>query len=85
MTSSREVGHWFQGTNPMILIGCVHTPATETYVGEQRLTVGGRHIELIEVGPTHTHAEAMVYIPDAQIYGRYSLYRIDAGDVGGAA
>lgn len=37
----------------------------ETFAGELRLEVGGRPVELIEVGPAHTAGDLIVHLPDA--------------------
>ncbi|MDQ8045193.1 MAG: MBL fold metallo-hydrolase [Solirubrobacteraceae bacterium] len=36
---------------------------TETFSGELDLTVGGRALTLIEVGPTHSHGDAILHLP----------------------
>jgi cyclase len=38
---------------------------TQTFDGRLTLDVGGRHIELIEVGPAHTAGDTIVHVPDA--------------------
>ncbi len=64
---SRQVGHWFAGmSRPYAFDKVIHTPANQTFTGEKVLTVGGRDVHLIEVGPTHTHGDSFVYIPDAK-------------------
>jgi glyoxylase-like metal-dependent hydrolase (beta-lactamase superfamily II) len=40
-------------------------PPTRTFDGRFGLDVGGRQVELIEVGPAHTAGDTIVYIPDA--------------------
>ena len=40
-------------------------PADRTFQGELQLDVGGRTVELIEVGPAHTAGDLIVYLPDA--------------------
>jgi glyoxylase-like metal-dependent hydrolase (beta-lactamase superfamily II) len=48
--------------------GDVHlTPPTRTFAGELALDVGGREVQLIEVGPAHTPGDLIAYIPDAKI------------------
>jgi glyoxylase-like metal-dependent hydrolase (beta-lactamase superfamily II) len=37
-----------------------------TFSGELTLDVGGRAVELIDVGPAHTAGDAIVWVPDAQ-------------------
>lgn len=36
---------------------------TRTFDGELRLTVGGREVHLIEVGPAHTRGDVLVHLP----------------------
>lgn len=38
---------------------------TRTFEGRLDLDVGGRSVELIEVGPAHTAGDVIVYVPDA--------------------
>lgn len=40
---------------------------TETFRGELVLNVGGRRVELIEVGPAHTRGDVLVHVPDARV------------------
>lgn len=73
-----KVGHWFQGMVKPYAFGNVqHTPAQRTFEGELTLTVGGRKVQLIEIGPMHTHGDLMVYVPNAKI-----LYSADALFIG---
>ncbi|MGA0877841.1 MAG: MBL fold metallo-hydrolase [Ilumatobacteraceae bacterium] len=39
---------------------------TRTFDGRLDLEVGGRTVELIEVGPAHTRGDVIVHVPDAQ-------------------
>ncbi len=39
---------------------------TRTFDGRLALDVGGRHVELIEVGPAHTQGDVIVHVPDAR-------------------
>lgn len=39
---------------------------TETFSGRHSFDVGGRHIELVEVGPAHTAGDSLVFVPDAR-------------------
>lgn len=41
------------------------TPPTRMFEGTLQLDVGGRWVELIEVGPAHTPGDAIVHVPDA--------------------
>jgi cyclase len=38
-----------------------------TFDGRLELEVGGRQVELIEVGPAHTDGDTLVYVPDAKV------------------
>lgn len=40
---------------------------TRTFSGRLALDVGGRKVELIEVGPAHTHGDLIVHVPDARV------------------
>jgi cyclase len=43
------------------------TPPTLTFDGKLDLEIGGRAVELIEVGPAHTPGDLIVHVPDEQI------------------
>ncbi|WP_236787869.1 MBL fold metallo-hydrolase [Amycolatopsis sp. GM8] len=43
------------------------TPPHRTFEGHLSLDVGGREIELIQVGPAHTPGDTLVHVPDARI------------------
>lgn len=45
--------------------GIIATPPTRTFDGRLEVEVGGRLVELIEVGPAHTRGDAILYVPDA--------------------
>ena len=51
--------------SPFDFEGVVSTPPTRTFSGSLSLSVGGRRIELIEVGPAHTKGDLLVHVPDA--------------------
>lgn len=40
------------------------TPPKETFDGEYTLQVGGKFVQLIEVGPAHTLGDTFVYLPE---------------------
>ncbi len=42
------------------------TLPTRTFDGRLTLDIGGRDVELIEVGPAHTRGDALVHVPDAR-------------------
>jgi len=44
--------------------GITHTPPTRTFDGELTLTVGGKTVELIQVGPAHTRGDVLVHVPE---------------------
>ena len=39
---------------------------TETFTGRHSFDVGGRRIDLVEVGPAHTAGDTIVFVPDAR-------------------
>jgi glyoxylase-like metal-dependent hydrolase (beta-lactamase superfamily II) len=41
-------------------------PPTTTFDGRMSVDVGGRAVELIEVGPAHTKGDVIVHVPDAR-------------------
>jgi cyclase len=43
------------------------TRPTRTFSGRLELDVGGRRVELIEVGPAHTSGDLIVHVPDARV------------------
>ncbi len=43
------------------------TLPTRTFEGRLELIVGGRKVELIEVGPAHTQGDAIAWVPDAKV------------------
>lgn len=40
---------------------------TETFSGTRSLEIGGRQVELIEVGPAHSHGDLIVHLPQERI------------------
>jgi glyoxylase-like metal-dependent hydrolase (beta-lactamase superfamily II) len=40
---------------------------TKSFEGSHQLTVGERAIDLIELGPAHTHGDSIAHVPDADI------------------
>lgn len=46
--------------------GIVATPPTRVFSGRLDLTVGGRDVALIDVGPAHTKGDLLVHVPDAR-------------------
>ena len=51
--------------SPFDFSGIVATPPTRIFSGRLSLSVGGRGIELIEVGPAHTKGDLLVHVPGA--------------------
>lgn len=47
--------------------GVVLTPPTDTFTGFMELEVGGRRVELIEVGPAHSPGDLIVHVPDERV------------------
>ena len=54
-------------------------PPTRTFSGRLDLDVGGRAVELIEVGPAHTKGDTIAFVPDAK-----TVYTGDILFIGGA-
>jgi cyclase len=47
--------------------GITLTRPTRTFSGRLDLDVGGRKVELIQVGPAHTQGDLIVHVPDARV------------------
>ncbi|MBI4936505.1 MAG: MBL fold metallo-hydrolase [Actinobacteria bacterium] len=54
------------------------TMPTRTFEGRLDVEVGGRAVELIEVGPAHTRGDTLAYVPDAK-----AIYTGDILFIGG--
>lgn len=66
--SMSRVGHWFETMClPYAFAEVEHTPAIETFSGTVWKEIGGRKVQLIEVGPAHTSGDLMLYVPDAKV------------------
>ncbi len=62
-----EVGDLFRGFfGEFQFEGIEPTLPTRTFEGRLDIEVGGRTIELIEVGPAHTAGDTIAYVPDAR-------------------
>jgi glyoxylase-like metal-dependent hydrolase (beta-lactamase superfamily II) len=48
---------------PFEFEGIRHTPPTRTFEGEMSVRVGGKAVELIQVGPAHTRGDVLVHVP----------------------
>lgn len=57
--------------------GITPTPPTVTFAGKLELEVGGRRVELFEVGPAHTPGDLIVHIPDAAVVFAADLLFVD--------
>lgn len=67
-TKMAQTGHWFQQMMaPYDLESVQLTYPNRHFHNELRLDVGGRAVFLYEVGPHHTHGDAIAYVPDAKI------------------
>jgi cyclase len=67
-STMRSMGELFdQMTRPFDWSDVELTPATRTFEGTLELEVGGRRVELVEVGPAHTPGDAIVHVPDASV------------------
>ncbi len=63
-----EVGEFItQAYGPFDFEGITLTPPTETFVGKLDLSVGGKAVSLLEVGPAHTRGDTLVYVPDDRV------------------
>ncbi len=68
MKKYRRAGHWMKSmVKPYKFTEVIHTPATRSFNGNTTLDVGGRQVQLIEVGPAHRPGDSMAYIPDSKI------------------
>jgi glyoxylase-like metal-dependent hydrolase (beta-lactamase superfamily II) len=47
--------------------GIRFTPPTRTFEGTLDLTVGDKHVQLIEVGPAHTRGDVLVHCPSDRV------------------
>jgi glyoxylase-like metal-dependent hydrolase (beta-lactamase superfamily II) len=69
-----RVGLWLRTmVAPYDFGGVTMTPARRRLTGRETLNVGGRAVELIEVGPAHTEGDVIAYLPKEKV--------VFAGDV----
>ena len=62
-----ELGELFRGFfGEFEFEGIEQTLPTRTFDGRLDIEVGGRSIELIEVGPAHTAGDVIAYVPDSR-------------------
>jgi len=66
--SAGPVGDWVREIFSSFDFGGIEsTGPTQTFSGQHHLDVGGREVQLIEVGPAHTSGDTLVYVTDAKI------------------
>jgi glyoxylase-like metal-dependent hydrolase (beta-lactamase superfamily II) len=53
------------------------TPPTRVFDGSLSLDVGGRRVDLIEVGPAHTRGDVLAHVPDERIVFSGDILFID--------
>lgn len=60
------LGEYLQSAfGPFTFDGITLTPPTETFSGRRSIEVGGRTVDLVEVGPAHTEGDVLAFVPDA--------------------
>ena len=60
-------GRYFaEGFAPFDFAGVQERAPTRTFCGQTQLDVGGRAVDLIEVGPAHTAGDVLVHVPQAK-------------------
>jgi glyoxylase-like metal-dependent hydrolase (beta-lactamase superfamily II) len=52
---------------PFDFSGIELTPPTETFSGTMDIMVGSKKVQLIEVGPSHSLGDALIYVPDDKV------------------
>ncbi len=63
-----HAGNWLKGmVKPYDYSDVTITPANRTFTQELTVSVGGREVVLMEMGPAHTSGDAIVYVPDAKV------------------
>jgi glyoxylase-like metal-dependent hydrolase (beta-lactamase superfamily II) len=63
---TRELGEYVGAMlDPFDFSGIFVTPPGREFDGELTMKVGGRELNLIEVGPAHTPGDLIVHVPDA--------------------
>jgi glyoxylase-like metal-dependent hydrolase (beta-lactamase superfamily II) len=68
MKAPGELGDLFRGYfGGFDFDGITVTPPSRTFDGRLDLDVGGRAVELIEVGPAHTRGDVIVHVPDEHV------------------
>lgn len=77
-TLGRYIG-WMLG--PYDFSGVEIAPPTQEFEDELTLTVGGREVRLIEVGPAHTPGDLIVHVPDASVVFAADVLFVDVAPV----
>lgn len=68
MKKYRQAGHWFTNmVKPYDFKTISPVSPGNTFNGKFELSLNDRAIQLLEVGPTHTGGDTMVFIPDASV------------------
>ena len=63
-----EVGEYFLHCfSDFDFAGVTLRAPTKTFTGELNVSVGDKSVQLIEVGPAHTHGDVLVYVPDDRV------------------
>lgn len=57
--------------------GITPTLPTRTFEGDLALDLGGRRVELFEVGPCHTEGDILVYLPESKVVFTGDILFID--------
>ena len=77
-----QVGHWMQSfVAPYDFAAVTPTLPTRTFEGGLTLHVGGREVQLIQVGPMHSQGDLMVYLSDVKILFSADALFIDSTPV----
>lgn len=62
-----EFAQWVtEAFGPFSWEGIEHRPPSDPFDGETTLTVGGREVTLMAIGPAHTAGDAVAWVPDAR-------------------
>ena len=63
-----HTGNWFKNmVKPYDYSDVIITPANRAFTNELTISVGGREVVLLEMGPAHTSGDAIVYLPDEKV------------------
>ncbi|MDH3579186.1 MAG: MBL fold metallo-hydrolase [Hyphomicrobiales bacterium] len=79
---TRAAGRYFKAMcAPYDFASVTHTPAARSFTGTLELSVGGREVRLIEVGPAHTQGDLIVHVADAKALFAADILFIDCTPV----